>query len=161
MKNLATPIVIFILFISCQFHSFKETDFHKAFILGTNVDTLLPVLESSSDSIKQFRYSGEVAAPFTTQTQIDCYGFEVFGKKRKVEFLFNDGPLGHIWLLIEKEEIELMTQELEKYCGEIVHEQDGKKVFRSGTVAIQNNPPEILIATPEIITAIMGYSPKR
>jgi len=150
--------VIAILYSSCLTNSFNEAELHQTFKLGSSVAELLPVIKLESDSIKQFDYTGEMAAPFTQQTQINGYGMKVLGKKRKVEFLFNDGPLGHVWILIDEKEIPSITEELESLCGEIIYTKDDKRVFNSGTVAIQSNPPEVLIANAEMIQALTGYT---
>lgn len=107
------------------------------------------------------QYEGAEAAPFTRQLQIDCSGLQVFGAPREVEFLFNDGPLGHVWILVREEELGELRRQLENVFGPVVHETDLDLVFASGTVALRNRPPEVLVATPALVSDITGWSRDR
>lgn len=102
-------------------------------------------------------YTGEEAAPFTRQTQVNCHGLDVLGARRKVEFMFNDGPLGHVWIHIAADEAPAIRRVLEEAFGPVVFSTGQDQVFASGTVALRASPPEVLVATPELITDLTGY----
>jgi hypothetical protein len=98
-----------------------------------------------------------MAAPFSDQVQINCMGLQAFGARRKVEFMFNDGPLGHVWVHVRPEELSELGTTLERAFGEQVYATETYKVFASGTVALRLSPPEILVAMPERIAKLTGY----
>ena len=108
-------------------------------------------------SDRERQYEGAEAAPFTRQLQINCSGLQVLGAPREVEFLFNDGPLGHVWILVRGEELGELRRPLEKAFGPVVHTTDLYLVFASGTVALRNRPPEVLVATPALVSEITGW----
>jgi hypothetical protein len=83
----------------------------------------------------------------------------VWGVPRDAEFMFNDGPLGHVWILVRSEEIQEIRQFLENTFGEVVYTTELDLVFASGTVALRRRPPEILVATPALIADLTGYRP--
>ena len=107
--------------------------------------------------IAERQYEGAEAAPFTRQLQINCSGLQFFGAPREVEFLFNDGPLGHVWILVRGEELGELRRPLEKAFGPVMHSTDLDLVFASGTVALRNRPPEVLVATPALVSEITGW----
>jgi len=109
--------------------------------------------------MEEIQYTGELAAPFEEQLQINCSGLNAFGAPREVEFMFNDGPLGHVWILVQAEELIKLRQDLEKAFGSVVYETETCAVFAFGNVALCQTPPEILIAIPSLITLITGFTP--
>ena len=135
-----------------------ERFFPRTIQIGQPPSALRPYLEEDCDRFEESHYTGEMAAPFTDQIQIDCYGLEVLGAERKAELMFNDGPLGHVWILIEPQEIEAIERTLSAEFGPVAFSSDNDRVFASGTVAVRTDPPEILVATHELIRALTGYA---
>ncbi len=137
--------------------SSQESALPRTFQLGGSADTLRPLIARDCEQTKELRHTGQMAAPFDEQVQIDCLGLEVFGARRKVEFMFNDGPLGHVWVHIRAEEATEIRGILEKAFGQVVYETEIDKIFASGTVALRLRPPEVLVATPVLIAELTGY----
>jgi len=127
--------------------------------LGEMPSVLRPILAEDCMRMEEIQYTGELAAPFEEQLQINCSGLNAFGAPREVEFMFNDGPLGHVWILVQAEELTELRQDLEKAFGSVVYETEAYAVFASGNVALRQTPPEILIAIPSLITLITGFIP--
>lgn len=125
--------------------------------LGKSLGTLKPLLSEDCSQMEELRYTGEMAAPFKDQIQINCLGLMAFGTRHKAEFMFNDGPLGHVWILVEAEELAEMRRILEESFGPVVYETASYAVFATGNVALRQDPPEVLIATPDLIKEITGY----
>jgi hypothetical protein len=125
--------------------------------IGESEIPLRPLLSADCGKTERLHYTGKKAAPFTDQVQINCEGLEAFGARRRVEFMFNDGPLGHVWILIRPEEVSSLRATLEKSFGRTVYETKEYRVFASGTVALRASPPEVLVATPAMIERITGY----
>lgn len=126
--------------------------------LGEMPSALRPLLAEDCIRMEEIQYTGELAAPFKEQLQINCSGLNAFGAPREVEFMFNDGPLGHVWILVQAEELAEIRQNLEKVFGSVVYETEEYAVFASGNVALRQTPPEVLVATPNLITAITGFT---
>ncbi|HEV8336261.1 MAG TPA: hypothetical protein VGR67_07600 [Candidatus Polarisedimenticolia bacterium] len=130
---------------------------HPAFRLGARLSDLQPLLAKDCESLEQHHYTGGMAAPFRDQVQVDCHGLNVLGARRKVEFLFNDGPLGHLWVLIEADERPKIREKLERVFGPVVHDTEDYKVFAEGRVALRSDPAEILIGNEAMIERLTGY----
>lgn len=135
-----------------------EYHLHPVIRLGETLNDLRPVLDEYCRRTEQIEYTGEMAAPFTEQTQIDCADVPILGAPRKVEFLFNDGPLGHVWVHLERDEIERVHEQLQEEFGPVVYESDHDRVYSSETIALRRRPPEVLVATPSLIRDITGYT---
>lgn len=124
--------------------------------LGEIPSVLRPILAEDCIRMEEIQYTGELAAPFKEQLQINCSGLNAFGAPREVEFMFDDGPLGHVWILVEAKELTELRQNLEKVFGSVVYETEVYAVFASGNVALCQSPPEILVAIPNLISEITG-----
>ena len=130
---------------------------HRTFRLGARLSDLQPLLAKDCESLEPHHYTGGMAAPFHDQVQVDCHGLNVLGARRKVEFMFNDGPLGHLWVLIEADERPKIREKLERAFGPVVHDTEDYKVFAGGRAALRSDPAEILIANEVMIERLTGY----
>lgn len=129
--------------------------------IGQNLERARPILESACKRTDEKRYTGAMAAPAKeVQTQIDCYELDAYGGQRKVEYMFNDGVLAFAWVLVEAEELATLEAKLSSVHGEVIYEKGGYRVFASGEIALRNTPPEILIASPEMMRDLTGYARK-
>lgn len=129
----------------------------RTLAIGQPLSRLEPFLAEDCERTEVLHYTGETAAPFTRQTQVNCRGLEVFGARRDVEFMFNDGPLGHVWIHIAADERAAIGRLLERAFGPVVFATALDQVFASGTVALRADPPEVLVATPGLIADLTGY----
>lgn len=127
--------------------------------LGEMPPVLRPLLAKDCIHTAEVQYTGELAAPFKEQLQINCSGLNAFGAPREAEFMFNDGPLGHVWILVQAEELIELRRNLEETFGPVVYETEAYAVFASGNVALRHTPPEILVATSDLITELTGFAP--
>lgn len=127
--------------------------------LGEMPNVLRPLLAEDCTKLDEIQYTGELAAPFGEQLQINCSCLHAFGATREAEFMFNDGPLGHVWILVQAEELMELRRGLEKSFGPVVYETEAYVVFASGNIALRQTPPEILVATPNMIAEITGFVP--
>jgi len=134
-----------------------ESALPRTIQLGGTLESLHPLLAEDCSQTEVLHYAGELAAPFHQQVQVNCMGLDVFGARRKVEFMFNDGPLGHVWIFIQPAETVKIRRDLARAFGEVVYETPDYAVFASGTVALRQDPREVLVATPTLITELTGY----
>lgn len=126
--------------------------------LGQDLAGARPLLEIACARMKEVRYTGAMAAPAKeTQTQIDCYDMLLYGRPRKVEFLFNDGVLAFFWVLLEPSELDAINAQFETEYGMPVGEVGDFRIFDAGTTAIRQAPPEVLVATREMMFDITGF----
>lgn len=125
--------------------------------LGRELAAVRSRVESECRHFEEFRYTGAAAAPWTEQTQIDCHGLAILGSRRKVELMFNEGVLEFVWILVEANELESLEMQLAEKFGAIVRQDDLYTLFAAGTVALRNRPPEILVATPEMMMELTGF----
>ena len=144
------------LIAGCAVNS-SELVLPRTFQLGSTVESLRPLLAEDCSQTEELNYAGEMAAPFSHQVQINCTGLDVFGARRKAEFMFNDGPLGHVWIFIEAGEMVEIRRKLAGSFGQVVYETPDYAVFATGTVALRQDPREVLVATPRLITELTGY----
>ena len=126
--------------------------------LGASVDSLRPLFAEDCTQVEESHYTGEMAAPFTDQVQVNCDQLEIFGGQRDAELMFNDGPLGHVWIHISQDEADEVLVGLQREFGKVVFETDDYKVFASGTVALRRDPPEVLVATQALTSELTGYN---
>ena len=149
-------LVVVVLALCCGIED-QEPSLPRAIQLGKSVEALRPLIEQDCHRTEELHYTGEMAAPFDEQVQVDCAGLEVFGARRNVEFMFDDGPLGHVWVHIRGAEVAELRGNLERTFGQVVYETEVDKVFASGTVALRLSPPEVLVATPDFLAELTGY----
>jgi len=119
-----------------------------------------PRIAAACTRIEALHYTGAEAAPAREeQTQLDCYGVNLYGAPRKVEFMFNDGTLAFLWILMEPSESERIRREIVSARGPSIYQNGGYEVFRGGEIAFRSDPRELLIANPAMMTEITGYRP--
>ena len=85
------------------------------------------------------------------QSQIDVYGFEYKGKKRKLELIFADDRLDIAWILTEAEEEGAFIQQFKAMYGEPTHITEDATFFINDGVAVRNKPHEILFISERLI----------
>jgi hypothetical protein len=128
---------------------------HISFKIGSTISEIRLLLADGCATKVEKNYTGQQAEPFTNQTQLNCHGLFVLGDYRKVEFMFNDGPLGHIWVLLSGD-TKLISQSMEELYGGVIHETKDYRVFKQGNVALRFQPPEILIADEGMMKRLTG-----
>ena len=123
--------------------------------IGQSLDSARPLIKDACAETSEQQYTGAMAAPAKEiQTQLNCNGLKVYEGKSKVEYMFNDGVLAFVWLMVEPEILASMELHLIAEYGEIAYENDNYRVFENGVVALRKDPPEILIASTEMMRGI-------
>jgi len=83
------------------------------------------------------------------QQQLDCYGYEIAGYPRKLEFVFGDDRLEQIWLMFGPADIARARDHFSGEFGAPVHVGDVLEAFEGWHVAIRKDIPEILMLSPK------------
>ena len=158
-SNILKTVLLLLIFQQNPLFSFSQGQIQvikRAIPTGVSEEKLKGQILDRFPKARVQYYTGAMAAPFNKQTQVTCQGVEVFGRGRRVELMFNDGILGHIWIFISKEEFDSVTTRLEARFGKVVARKHPFSVFESGDIAIRSDPYEILVAGPELLAEIVG-----
>jgi len=83
------------------------------------------------------------------QQQVDCYGYEIAGYPRKLEFVFGDDRLEQIWLMFGPADIARTRDHFSGEFGAPIHVGDILEAFEGWHVAIRKDTPEILMLSPQ------------
>ncbi|MDH3338322.1 MAG: hypothetical protein OER22_15510 [Gammaproteobacteria bacterium] len=137
----------------------EEGLFPALFDMNQSIDEARPRIEAACARTSVLQYTGAMAAPYEHQTQIDCFDLLVMGKPRKVEFMFNEGYLEFLWILLERAELDVVEAKFREVYGDVVFANGNYKVFADGAIALRSEPAEILIGTAELVQEITGYRP--
>ena len=125
--------------------------------IGQSLEDARPLIVDACNATSVQEYRGADAAPAKdVQTQITCHGLKIYQRENTVEYMFNDGVLAFVWLILEPDVLTLMEPQLLAQYGAIAYQNDAYRVFENGAVALRNDPPEILIASKEMMRDITG-----
>ncbi len=125
--------------------------------IGQSLETARPMIEAACVNTSEQQHTGAMAAPAREiQTQINCLGLKIHQGQSKVEYMFNDGVLAFVWLIVEPAVLASMEPQLLAEYGEIAYKNDNYRIFENGEVALRSDPPEILIASKEMMRSITG-----
>ena len=84
------------------------------------------------------------------QQQLDCYGAEIGGYPRKLEFVFGDGVLEQMWILFGPGDIDRLRVSLTAKYGPPIHVDDQYEAFDDWRIAIRKDVPEILMGSERL-----------
>lgn len=142
-----TPLILFILL------SIPSVEISKPEVLefGNSMDEIRRNLESQCDSMI-IRSNQPIQLPTAKkeQSQLDCYGFQYAGKKRKVELIFADDQLDIVWILTEAEEEKYFLDGFKELYGEPTHMVEDATFFLNAGTAVRNKPHEVLFISERL-----------
>lgn len=120
-------------------------------VFGASIEDFEAALEPSC-GMTMTRPIEEIWLPTepAEQHQIDCFGYEIAGYPRKVEFIFGDGILQQVWLMVGDADIERLRDHFTALHGEPTSEDETYIVFGDWTLALRKDVPEILIGSDEL-----------
>ena len=125
--------------------------------LGETLQVLAPEIEAACAFTRTFEDEPGLPTGNTTQTQIDCFGYEVAGFSRKIEFVFADGRLALAWILTgvgdEARLRELLTAQYGEAAAAV---PPGLEFFPGERIALRTDKPEILVASEAVVSAFLG-----
>lgn len=84
------------------------------------------------------------------QQQLDCYGVEIGGYPRNLEFVFGDGRLEQMWILFGPADIDRLRTEFTSTYGPAIHVDDTYEAFNGWRIAIRKDNPEILMGSDRL-----------
>ncbi len=84
------------------------------------------------------------------QFQIDCFGYEIAGYPRMLEFVFGDASLQQMWLMFGQGDIPRIREFLTANYGDAISVDDQYEIFDEGRLALRKDIPEIRMVSDEI-----------
>ena len=124
--------------------------------LGESFETLAPEIEAACEFTRTFNPDPGLPTGNTSQTQIDCFGYEVAGFPRKIEFVFGDGRLELAWILTGDAEEDRLRTLLTGLYGEAINPMPGMEIFPDHNIALRTDTPEILLVSDAVLDAYFG-----
>lgn len=88
------------------------------------------------------------------QHQIDCEGFAYMGRPRRAEFVFRDGTLEMVWILVQPEEQAGVVDAMRRRYGSEGMRGNRFLAFPEHRTAWRFSPPEILFYSAELAPQI-------
>lgn len=82
--------------------------------------------------------------------QIDCRGFAFMGAPRTAEFVFAEGHLQLVWILMEAADGGRVTAGLRERFGAPAVDNPGVTAFPAGRAAWRKDKPEVLFYAPQL-----------
>ena len=92
------------------------------------------------------------------QFQIDCFGYEIAGYPRKLEFVFGDASLQQMWLMFDSGDIPRLREFLTSNYGDAISVDDHYEIFDEGRLALRKDIPEIRMVSDEIAEILATVS---
>lgn len=93
----------------------------------------------------------------TEQLQIDCDGFQFFGKGRHVEFVIRDGRLVMVWLMVDSNEAPSFVETMGRAYGRPTKTNARYIAFEGARAAWRHQPAEILFYSPELEPEVANW----
>ena len=91
------------------------------------------------------------------QLQIDCDGFDYFGKGRHVEFVIRDGRLVMVWLMVDASEAPSFISVMGQAYGKPTATNARYVAFERARAAWRHKPAEILFYSPELEPEVKSW----
>lgn len=147
-KLLFSGITALILSLSVSNCKVTKPD---VFEFGSSMAELKHKLVPMSDSITvQLNEPIQLPTAKKSQSQLNVYGFEFAGKKRKAELIFADDQLDMVWLLTNAEEEQVFIKDFIKRYGKPTHQMDEMTFFLNAGVGVRNQPHEVLFISERL-----------
>ena len=93
----------------------------------------------------------------TEQMQIDCDGFEFFGKPRWAEFVIGDDSLEMVWILTEAEEEDALRAAMTEAYGAPSSVSDDMELFAAARAGLRKDKPEVLFYSHKLAPLMQAH----
>jgi hypothetical protein len=118
---------------------------------GETLQALEPEVEAACAFTVTRELEPSLPTQPSTQTQIDCFGYEVAGFPRKIEF--GDGRLELVWILTGRGEEQRLRAALIADHGSAESLIPGMEFFDDRRVALRTDKPELMMASEAVLEA--------
>ena len=149
IKTVSTAI--FTLLVFAQVSVAKDDFKPKSINFSTGLEAYQSELGAHCDSVTVHRFDPpELPGTDREHLQLDCEGFDFWGKPRLAEFVFRDGKLALVWILTSPEEEAVLESELKKTYGQASHTSGDFTAFSAYQAALRKDVPEVLFYSPDM-----------
>ncbi|MCC3859936.1 hypothetical protein [Pseudemcibacter aquimaris] len=90
----------------------------------------------------------EIPGTKESHVQLDCQGFMFEGQKRLAEFVFRDGKLALVWVLLDESVMDDMEVKMIKLLGEPSHVSAEFTAFSAKNAALIKEKTEVVFYAP-------------
>lgn len=115
--------------------------------IGEMREALVP---HCTEGLAERRFSPAELPGVQDHRQIDCQGFVFMGAPRTAEFVFAEGKLQMVWILMEASDAERVTAGLRGLFGAPAVDNPGVTAFPAGRAAWRKDKPEVLFYAPQL-----------
>jgi len=116
-----------------------------SFVLGGDeADNAAPLAQMCESQERRVLDPDSLPLAQNSYVQIDCHGFAYLDAPRKAEFVFADGRLTHVWVLVNAEELDRLTQRFEQTHGAADVKAEDFTAWFSARTAVRRDIPEAL-----------------
>lgn len=123
----------------------------KSIDFSNDLATYQAALGAHCESVTVRRFDPpELPGTEREHLQLDCEGFNFWGKPRLAEFVFRDGILALVWILTNPEEEAVLEAELKKIYGQASHTSRDFTAFTAHQSALRKDVPEVLFYSTDM-----------
>lgn len=128
---------------------------------GAPVSELQPPLTTACRTLKlrdinpPFRVLRDIVT--IKQIQIDCDGFEYFGKPRWTEFVVADDALQMVWILTDSTDERGLLAAMTRAYGAPTHRNEKFIAFANARVALRTDRPEVLLYSELLAPRVLPW----
>lgn len=111
---------------------------------GASRSVMVEALQNHCLSIQEREFDPPQVPQANTHSQIDCQGFEYFGKPRLAELVFADDKLILTWILVDRSELSALEEAFVATFGEPTIQSEDVTAFTTANAAVRKDVPEAL-----------------
>ena len=120
-------------------------------VWGAEIDTVRNSLRSLCPGGLDVRRFEPAELPgVQDHRQIDCQGFDFMGAPRMAEFVFAEGRLRLVWILMNASDADRVVAGMRARHGAPTVDNPGVTAFTAGRTAWRKDKPEVLFYAPEM-----------
>ncbi|TNE53105.1 MAG: hypothetical protein EP341_06265 [Sphingomonadales bacterium] len=123
---------------------------------GSSAEDMQVTLSNYCETSMELRVFDPPEIPIAQEShqQIDCEGFDYLGAPRLAEFVFIDGKLQLVWILLTDQERETTIAAMREVYGSQGQENEQVVAFTENRTAWRNEPAEVLFYSEEVAPII-------
>lgn len=99
----------------------------------------------------------EMPLATTSHVQVDCHGYDYFGAGRLAEFVFADGALTHVWVLVEESDLDPLQAAFVDAFGAPDVQAPVFAAFFEQRAAVRRDVPEALYYSETAAPLFEGF----
>ena len=139
---------------ACSQNAVVDVEKPSAITFEASPDEMLSALEGVCETAELRKIEPVTLPGTTTQQQIDCQGFDYFGSPRKAEFVFRNGELILVWIMLDDADLDRLDAAFVDAFGAADIKGDEIAVFIDDFAAVRHVPAEALYYSPSVASLV-------